>query len=166
MPVGKDTLPELAPVAGVRLAVTNAGIVTSDRADVVVIELCSDAVWRRYLPATPFVPHRSLWPGAIYLQQRRVCCLSIPAMPMPVPVSKVLPTRLSVVVAWPMQRAYRRSKYCLFLPGLSVSHCRWARFARPCPMRCSSCRRRPGAMQLGEFSLPTRGPRAPAVGSC
>ena len=44
MATGVDMLPELTPVAGVRLGVTSAGIVAPGRPDMVVIELCSDAV--------------------------------------------------------------------------------------------------------------------------
>ena len=43
MAVGKDTLPELFPVAGFRLGVTSAGIKTPNRLDLVVMELCDSA---------------------------------------------------------------------------------------------------------------------------
>ena len=43
MAVGEDTLPELAPVAGVRLGVASAGIKSPDKPDLVVLELCAAA---------------------------------------------------------------------------------------------------------------------------
>ncbi len=69
MAVGVDTLPELTPVAGVRLGVTSAGIVTPGRADVVVIELCPDATvaavfTRNAFCAAPVTVARRHWSEA------------------------------------------------------------------------------------------------------
>ena len=63
MAVGKESLLEVHPVSGIRLASVQAGIRYADRYDLVLVELAEGSIWLVYLHVMRSARHLSLLPG-------------------------------------------------------------------------------------------------------